>query len=515
MQHIRRLLPALTILFCLGACAAPLRAQQPTQTTAANVPAPTPYRVGERLTYAVTFSTFAPAAHVELYVAGRGTYFNREGVELRARVATVEAVRAALYSINNEYVAYVDPQTGLPFHTQVIKRSPAPPANVTSGSFSADAEIINAGTTDDNTAPITFDLISALFYLRAQPLAPGATYPVRVQQDGAQYQAELRITGRENVRTPAGSFNALVAQVRVPQDKAADAYRLRVYFTDDAQHLPVLVTARHPAGEIRAALAGIEVIEPPQLPNVATVQPTPTPRPTPKPNATPTPKPLVGLPFQVGEQLSFNFYLGAATQPVGVANFQVRQRGRFFNRDGIQISATLYTTNAGQRLFPVSDKIDTYVDATTLLPFRTELQIQEGTHRTKGVVSVDQERGTAITTDGRPLEVPVGTYDWVSVLYAMRSFDLTPPKRNAVSLLINKRPRTLFITALKRETIQLGGQAIPAVQLALATDESLSERLTLRLWVSLDRRRLPLRITATTPIGQVRADLSILPLTQQ
>ncbi|HYX40512.1 MAG TPA: DUF3108 domain-containing protein, partial [Pyrinomonadaceae bacterium] len=184
-------------------------------------------------------------------------------------------------------------------------------------------------------------------------------------------------------------------------------------------------------------------------------------------------------------------------------------------RDGILLSATLSTAGDGQRLFPVNDRINAYVDATTLLPYRTELQVQEGQHRVSGVVTMDQERGMANAADGKSIEVPVGTYDWVSVLYALRSFDLTPPKRNAVSLLINKRPRTLFITALKRETIELGGQHIPAIQLALATDDAQGEQMNLRLWVSADKRHLPLRVTATTPIGQVRADLSIIPLTQQ
>ena len=116
---------------------------------------------------------------------------------------------------------------------------------------------------------------------------------------------------------------------------------------------------------------------------------------------------------------------------------------------------------------------------------------------------------------GKPIEIPVGTYDWVAALYALRSFDLTPPKRNAVSLLINKHPRTLFITAVKRETIELGGQRIPAVQLALATDDPDGDKLALRLWVSLDRRRLPLRIAVNTPLGQIRGDLTIIPLAQQ
>ncbi|MCA1626755.1 MAG: DUF3108 domain-containing protein, partial [Acidobacteria bacterium] len=66
-----------------------------------------------------------------------------------------------------------------------------------------------------------------------------------------------------------------------------------------------------------------------------------------------------------------------------------------------------------------------------------------------------------------------------------------------------------------REVIELGGERIPAVQLSLMTDEAQGDRLGLRLWMSTDRRRLPLRITANTPLGPVRADLSILPLTRQ
>ena len=478
-----------------------------------------PYQVGERLTYVVSFSSFATAAHVELFVAGRGTYFSHEGIELRAHVTTVDAVRAALFAINNDYVAYVDPRTGLPFHTRLVKRTPDAPANVTSGSLATDTEIIDAGTTTEDAAPATFDLLSALYFLRTQPLAPGASFPISVQQEGTQYQAEVRVTGRETVKTSAGSFNTLVAQVKVAASDVNN-YRLRIYFTDDARHVPVLITARHPVGEVRAELASDEIVEPQAPPAVIAAVPTPTPTRFPTPTPTPTPLPSADrtppdLPFKIGEQLSFNFFLGLGAQPLGVGNFHVRARGRYFNRDAIIFSATLFTSQTGQRLFPVSDKIESYVDAASLLPFRTELQVQEGRHRLSGVVSMDQERGTAVATDGKQLEIPVGTYDWVAALYALRSFDLTPPKRNAVSLLINKRPRTLFITSVKRETIELGGQRIPAVQLALATDEPDGDKMSLRLWVSLDRRRLPLRITATTPIGVIRGDLTIIPLSQQ
>jgi hypothetical protein len=61
----------------------------------------------------------------------------------------------------------------------------------------------------------------------------------------------------------------------------------------------------------------------------------------------------------------------------------------------------------------------------------------------------------------------------------------------------------------------LGTQRIPAVELSLTTGDPQGDRYTLRLWLSTDSRRLPLRLTAQTPLGPVRADLAIIPTTLQ
>jgi hypothetical protein len=531
------LLPAtFTLLLVLSTLPASLSAQQ-TSSAAAVADAsgatgefsPAPYQPGEKLTYTVSFSNFSSAGHIELFNAGRGQFFNREGFELRARVQSVGIVRAALYAIDSEYTAYVDPQTGLPFRTRV-QNFDGGVAAITSAITGQPAPAVEA-------TPATYDILSALYRARALPLAAGAIYRVSAQGEGVQYEAEVRVVGRETVKTAAGSFNAVVAQLRVRGGAASD-YRPRIYFTDDERHVPVLLTAKLKTGELRAELASSEMINltPQQTPpgsglmaeQPSNLQP-PDTQPPPGRVAVPAggdgtvaagapgadSSNLNDLPFKVGEQLNFNFFLGTSPQPVGIASYHVRARNRYVGRDGLWLSATMGTTNALQQLFPVADKIETYVDVKTLLPFRSQLQIREGNHRLQGVVSLDQERGSATVTDGSTIEIPVGTYDLVSVIYALRSFDLTPPKRNAVSILINKRPRTLFITSLKRETIELGGKSIPAYLLALATDEPQGNRLNIRLWVGSDRRRLPLRLTATTPLGLVRADLSIIPLTTQ
>jgi hypothetical protein len=493
---------------------------------------PAPYRVGERLTYTVAFSNFPTAAHVETLVAGRGQFQGRDGVELRAHVETIGVVSAALLALNLNQATYVDPATGLPYHAQQSLRQNASVQDVTTD---YNAPLGDAAFAQGHDVPVsagTYDFLSALFRLRALPLAQGAIYTIGVRQDEGVYDAEVKVTGRETLKTNVGSSNTVVAEVRVRGNKQADDYRVRLYFTDDERHVPVLISARHRAGEIRIELASTEFAGDAQAPfaNATPTDPgiqlppgqqanaTP-PRTTTPPPAGPTPggavAPPTDLPFKPGEQLNFNFFLGPNSQPVGTASLLVRPRARYFSREGLLLTANLQTAGPGATLFPVSDQINSYVDASTVLPFRTELTLAEGKRRSRFVVSSDQQGGSALFEDGTRVEVTFGTHDLLSVFYALRSFDLTPGKRNSVSLLLNKRPRVLFITALRTGTVQLGGQNIPAVELALATSDADGDRLALRLWVSTDKRRLPLRLTAVTPLGPVRADLAIIPTALQ
>ncbi|HEV2707321.1 MAG TPA: DUF3108 domain-containing protein [Pyrinomonadaceae bacterium] len=501
-----------------------------------------PYRVGERLSYNVSFSNFPVAAHIEMLVAGRGQLFGREGVELRAHVETMGVVSAALYSVNNDYTSFVDPATGLPYRVQQVIREGAQ-----SSAFPADL-----GQTPQplNTFPGSFDFLSALYRARALPLADGAVYRLTAQNGAVSYDCELRVVGREVVKTNVGSSNVVVTQVRVLKNRAANDYRVRVYFADDERHLPVLITAQHSAGEIRAELASAELLTEAMLPPTGT-KPLPVPPPqqqvapptgeravppqggTPPANVRPgatrptgggatTPAAgatgtadLPDLPFKVGDDLNFNFYIGTTPQQVGLGRFQVRARGRYFGRDGLLFTAQMQTSGPGQRLFPVNDQISSYVDASTLLPFRTELRLQEGNRRANFTVSVEQNQGRALFDDGTRVDMPVATHDLLSVFFALRSFDLTVGRQTRVSLLVNKRPRLLTVIALARETLELNGRRVPAIQLSLATSDPQSAALALRLWVSDDRRRLPLRLTAQTPLGPLRADLAIIPVSVQ
>jgi hypothetical protein len=465
-----RLLP--NLVFLLLAVAFPVVAQD--GNGGASFPfSPAPYKVGEHLTYDVSFSNFVSAAHVEVQVVSRGQFQGREAIQLRAHAETAGVVNVALFSLNNDYTTYGK-----------------------------------------------YDFVSAFYRVRALPLTMGAVYNFNIYGESQNLQAEFRVTGNQVVKTAVGSFNSIVTQVRIAGSSRFK--NVKAYFSDDDRHIPVLITARVSTGDIKIELAGSEIIK--AKSNMAadpdatpTPTPTPTPRPTPRPIPAPTPITTANAdwPFPIGEQLNYQVYLGNTAAPLGLATFHVKSRSRYFDRDGLYLSVTAQTTGAAARVFIANDTIETYVDPQSLLPYRVVMNRVEGKNRINQTLTLDQNRGSATAERNQRIDIPIGTHDYLSLFYVVRTFQTVPTKRNAIPLLVEGKTKTLFITALKRETIEIGNQKIKSIALSLTTDDPQSDKFQLRAWISDDRRRLPLRLTCQTELGQLRADLAIVPASPQ
>ena len=68
----------------------------------------------------------------------------------------------------------------------------------------------------------------------------GAIYNFSVRGEGTDYQAELKVVGRDVIRTNVGSFPTIVTQIKVNNSPLKN---LKVYFSDDERHVPVLMSA--------------------------------------------------------------------------------------------------------------------------------------------------------------------------------------------------------------------------------------------------------------------------------
>ncbi len=470
-----------------------------------------PYRVGERLTYNISYSSFPSAAHAEFEVVSRGVFYGRDAIQVRAHLETTGVINVALFAINNDYVTYIDPETGLPFRSQESARDAMTSAEAThdfpqpGGNEAIPPKVSALGG--------TFDFLAAFYRARALPLADGAEYDMMIRSEGVDYPVELKVVGRQTIRTNVGSFETIVTQV-----KSNSRFKnVKVYFSVDERHVPVLFTCRVSSGELRAELAGSEMVAPPPSSTKPAPPVAPNPNPPPVPPATAAaPVDHGEWPFPLNEQLNYQVFVGTSTTAMGSVNFQVKGRSRYFDRDGILLTVTAQTTNAAARVFVARDQIDSYVDPKGLLPYRTVLNLVEGKRRLNQTLITNQENGTlTIDGGGARMEVPVGIHDYVSFFYALRTFNLTPVKPSSIPVLVENKPKTLQVAVIKRETIDIGTRKVPAIALSIKSDDPEPDKYQLRMWVSDDRRRLPLRLTAATQLGPLRADLAILPTSAQ
>jgi hypothetical protein len=493
---------------------------------------PAPYRVGERLTYNVSFSNFASAAYIELLVSAQGNFFGRDAIQLKGHIETTGMVNAALFAVNNDYITYIDPANGAPFRGQQIIRA-ASRTTDTSADFNQPAGVAALPAKRTIEFPGTYDFLSVIYRVRALPLSPGSNYFLSLRDGNDSYGMDVAVTGKVAIKTNVGSFATVICRLRIRDNPKFNGYDVKVYFSDDQRHIPVLVIVHHPAGDINAELAASEFVATPPVPPIPGPSPTAI-TPVTDPQRVTTPPAGNGaapagssdssadnsgalgeLPFKVGEQLNYQVFLPNITLPAATANFQVRARSKYFDHDGLLFTLSAQTSNALQTLFVANDVVTSYVDPKTLLPFHSEFSFNEGRRRFASKLAINQDYGAAVSEKGDRIEIPVGTHDYLSFFYALRTFSLAPPRRSAISILVNNKPKTLFITAIRKETVKLGSQTIPAIQVSLTTDDAESDKYQLRAWISDDARRLPLRLTAVTQLGPIRADLAIIPVTRQ
>src|SRR6185503_7258836 len=209
---------------------------------------PAPYRVGERLTYNVSFSNFVSAAHIELLVAAHGSFFGRDAIQLKGHIETTGMVNAALFAVNNDYITYVDPASGLPFRGQQILRA-ASRTSDTSADFNQPAGVAGLQEKPAGEFAGTYDFLSAIYRVRALPLSQNSTYSLIVRDGNDAYDLQVGVIGKVAIKTNVGSFDTIITRLRIRDNSQFNKYDVKVYFSDDQRHVPVLIIVHHPAGK--------------------------------------------------------------------------------------------------------------------------------------------------------------------------------------------------------------------------------------------------------------------------
>ncbi len=457
------------------------------------------FRDGEKLTYSVSYDRFKNAGFAEIQVVSRGKLKGRDAVELRSRIKTNEVVAAAFYMVDEARTVFADPDSGLPLWVQVTNNLGVVPERT-----------VRDGLDEQNAE---FDMLSLMFRIRRS----GGSGNFRLFEKGRAYEVAVQSSSAETVKTDAGDFETDVSVVQSEFLSELGLSDLRINFTRDEQKLPVLIRFQAGRGEFRASLAAYETAPEP----AASPTPTPTRSPVVSPTATPkrTPLPYVNnepldseLPFVLGEALEFK--IASNGQDAGNLLFEAKERkqitanGRL--RDSLLLSASVTGTPAGSSLMRVGDSIKTWVSPDDLQPFQVESKVDGGLAFFNQNLKFDQDRGTATAEANRVIQIPVNTHSLVSLFYAIRSFNLRPSKSSTnpvndtrVAVLLGDQFYVFMLRPADAQAITLGGEKVSAQMISVFTGNPQFDAMNIRLWLSNDRRRTPLRFA----VGAYQADL--------
>ncbi|MGQ0541261.1 MAG: hypothetical protein ACT4O9_05330, partial [Blastocatellia bacterium] len=367
------------------------------------------------------------------------------------------------------------------------------------------------------TDPTTnFDLLSLIFKIRHS----GGNGSATMAEGDRIYTFSFQSGAGEQFKNDAGDFATNIVTVQSDYFDELGLTDVRINLTNDDAKIPVLIRFKKGKGEFRVAISGISTIEP-DVPPVTLPVPTPRPSATPKPPATPEPyvdnQPLAAeLAFELGETLEFQ----ATSNGKNVAKILMRakERKQFQGADSLLLDAAVTEADPGFQGLVTNDFIRTQVDPLTLAPRQIEVKFS-GTLSGFNQIATFDAKTSAVTYGGtNRVEAPVGTHSILSLLYAMRSFNLKPSRDlnspvndTRVAVFWGSQPYVFTLRPSAAVEIPVGDLKLPAQLITVTTGNQELDQLGIKVWLGNDARRTPLRFT----IGSYQFDLvtagSILP----
>lgn len=214
-----------------------------------------PFKVGERLTYDITFLNISAGTAVMEVGAGAGDH--PAGKFITTAVSSPKVTR--FFPVDNRVESLTDLTTLLPEHMTFRRRE---------GKKKEDIEYIfhrkdntvsatRGGVTELVPIPAdTQDLISCLYYVRSLlPLKQGASQALTVYHDKKIRQVEVRVEKIEMLDGPWGNLETAQVLVIMPfQGIFLNQGNIRVWFTTDERHIPLRMKAKVVIGSIVADL---------------------------------------------------------------------------------------------------------------------------------------------------------------------------------------------------------------------------------------------------------------------
>jgi hypothetical protein len=163
------------------------------------------------------------------------------------------------------------------------------------------------------------------------------------------------------------------------------------------------------------------------------------------------------------------------------------------------------------RVFKVRDKYQTYIDTSTLKPYKFIRDISEGNFKKYQNVEFIKSTNTAVTGTG-VFTVPPCVQDVLSSIFYARNIDFSRYKEEdkiPFSMFLDDQVYGMYIRYMGKEIINTKYGTFRAIKfrplLIKGTIFEGGEKMT--VWVSDDANHIPLRVETAVSVGKIYADM--------
>ncbi len=215
------------------------------------------------------------------------------------------------------------------------------------------------------------------------------------------------------------------------------------------------------------------------------------------------PAPSVQTVFAEGETLDYT------VQWMKVTGGTARTTIASLDDSRYRITSVARSGGALGRLIRIRDEIETVVARDDFSTLRIKKNLNERGDRKIETTTIEDGVATRKRQATRRFPVPQWVTDPISVIYYVRTLDLTPGKSYAFDLYADLKLYKVNVRVLRRETLQTPAGTFNCVLVEpdMATTGGVRRDETLHIWYSDDERHIPVRVRTDVKFGSITATL--------
>lgn len=219
------------------------------------------------------------------------------------------------------------------------------------------------------------------------------------------------------------------------------------------------------------------------------------------------------LPFDVGETLRYS--VSWEMIPAGKATFRVMEPFKVGNENAWHFALDVKSNRYIDWLYKIRDRYEGF-STPSLDRSLWYKKIQTGKDKRNILVVFDWKTHTAkysnFNSPRDPLPIPDGTYDPLSAFYRMRCMDFDAAQSLCLPVTDGKKQFTQIGNILGKETITTASGTYDTYIVEPRVDNfsgvfEKSKDANIRLWVTADEKKIPVRIEVKVFIGAVIFEL--------